>query len=315
MGYRFSVIVPVYNVAEYIRQCMGAVVPQLDDDVQLILVDDGSTDGSGAICDEYAPRAQVIHQPNRGVAGARNAGLAAAQGEYLVWVDPDDWVAPDWMAKIRAGVQDAPDMLLFDYRAWENDAVSECRYGREAGEQPVERVLEDVERDLTLKSALWNKVMRRELFAGIRFDESLKLLEDYDVLHHLLMRMKTVVYLPELLYEYRIRADGLTCTRGMDVSYRSFLVAEKRRREVEATGRRCNPIGVAVQAKWFCHFYYLDGNPEAFRKEFLACRRAIWRGMPGILTDEVLPRRRKIGFALWAMPGVSGLYRRRVGKG
>ena len=314
VGYRFSVIVPVYNVAEFLPQCMDSMLPQLDEDVQLILVDDGSTDGSGDICDQYADVAQVIHQTNRGVASARNAGLAAAQGEYLAWVDPDDWVAPDWMEKIRAGTADAPDMLLFDYCAWENGVGSERKYGREPGEQPVERVLEDIERDMTLTSALWNKVIRRELFEGIRFDESLKLLEDYDVLHRLVMRMQRIAYLPETLYEYRIRTEGLTRVRGLDVSYRSFCVAEKRRREIEATGRKCNPVGVAVQAKWFCHFYYLDGCPKAFRREFVNCRRAIWRAMPGILRDEVLPLRRKIGFALWALPGVARLYRRRVEK-
>lgn len=315
MGYRYSVIVPVYNVAEYIRQCMDAMLPQLGDDVQLILVDDGSIDGSGEICDEYEDRALVIHQQNRGVAGARNAGLKAAQGEYLVWVDPDDWVAANWMQRIREGTADGADMLLFDYRAWENGTVAECRYGRESGRQSVERVLEDVERDLTLTSALWNKVIRRERFEGIWFDEGLRLLEDYDVLHKVMMRMEHIVYLPEALYEYRIRGEGLTRVRGLDVSYKSYCVAEKRRREIEATGRKCNPVGVAVQAKWFCHFYYLDGSPKAFRQEFVNCRRAIWGAMPGIFRDETLTLRRKMAFALWALPGVGGLYRLRTGRG
>ena len=101
----FSVILPVYNVAPYLPECLDTLLPQTDDSTEVILVDDGATDGSGAICDTYAARfaqnVRVIHQPNRGVAAARNTGLKAASGAYIVWVDPDDLPAADLLTSIK----------------------------------------------------------------------------------------------------------------------------------------------------------------------------------------------------------------------
>lgn len=102
MGVKLSVIVAVYNVEPYIRQCLDSLVSQTFRDIEIILVDDGSPDNCGAICDEYAakdPRIKVIHKENGGVATARNAGLAAVTGEWLTFVDPDDWCDEDYFAK------------------------------------------------------------------------------------------------------------------------------------------------------------------------------------------------------------------------
>ena len=107
MACKYSLIIPVYQVKEYIVECLESIFCQIPAEVQVILVDDGSTDGSGEICDEYArkyPQIEVIHQENKGVAAARNAGLAAAKGEYLLWVDPDDWVSADWFCEIDKAI-------------------------------------------------------------------------------------------------------------------------------------------------------------------------------------------------------------------
>ena len=96
----FSIIIPVYQVAPYLRQCLDSVVNQRFRDREIILVDDGSTDGGAAICDEYGekyPDIRVIHQRNQGLSGARNAGLDAAKGEWILFIDSDDWVAPDML--------------------------------------------------------------------------------------------------------------------------------------------------------------------------------------------------------------------------
>lgn len=93
-----SIIVPVYNTAAYLRRCLDSILSQTYGHWEAILVDDGSTDGSGAICEEYASRDsrfQVTHRPNSGVAATRNAGLDAATGEYIGFVDSDDWIEPD----------------------------------------------------------------------------------------------------------------------------------------------------------------------------------------------------------------------------
>ena len=113
---RVSVVVPVYNVAPYLRQCLDSLVGQTLKDIEIICVDDGSTDGSGAILDEYAekdPRVKAIHQPNAGAGAARNAGLARATGEYLFFCDPDDWAESDMLERMYAKARAAKaDVLL-----------------------------------------------------------------------------------------------------------------------------------------------------------------------------------------------------------
>lgn len=96
-----SIIVPVYNAAKYLRRCVDSLLAQTYDPIEIILVDDGSTDGSAAICDEYKKdaRVRVIHQENHGASAARNAGLDAMCGEYVMFVDSDDYVSPEYVRK------------------------------------------------------------------------------------------------------------------------------------------------------------------------------------------------------------------------
>ena len=100
---KISVIVPVYKVEPYLRKCLDSIVGQTHRNLEIILVDDGSPDNCGAICDEYAARDErikVIHKENGGVASARNAGLAVASGDYIGWVDSDDWIETDMMSQL-----------------------------------------------------------------------------------------------------------------------------------------------------------------------------------------------------------------------
>lgn len=99
---KVSIIVPVYNAEKYLRECVESVLCQTLSDIELILVDDGSTDSSPTLCDQYAAqdrRVKVIHKPNGRAASARNAGLRVASGEYVAFVDADDWISPDMYEK------------------------------------------------------------------------------------------------------------------------------------------------------------------------------------------------------------------------
>ena len=102
---QISVIVPVYNVEGYLARCVDSILGQTYENLEVILVDDGSRDGSGALCDAFARqdhRVKVIHKPNGGLSSARNTGIDAAQGEYLAFVDSDDWLEPDAYAQMLA---------------------------------------------------------------------------------------------------------------------------------------------------------------------------------------------------------------------
>ena len=116
-----SVIVPIYKVEQYLRQCVDSILNQTHSALEVILVDDGSPDGSGKICDEYAARdsrVRVIHKKNGGLSDARNAGIEIARGDYIAFVDSDDWLDIDALKKVLAKLTTlvargtAPDMMI-----------------------------------------------------------------------------------------------------------------------------------------------------------------------------------------------------------
>ena len=115
-----SVIVPVYNVEKYLRQCLDSIVAQTYRDLEIILVDDGSIDASGAICDEYAvrdSRIKVVHQPNRGLSSARNTGLDLVSGEYTFFIDSDDWIHEKALERLLlAQAKTNADLVLCNYQ-------------------------------------------------------------------------------------------------------------------------------------------------------------------------------------------------------
>lgn len=132
-----SIVIPVYNVEKYLAECVDSVLGQTYQDYEIILVDDGATDSSGAMCDEYAQkdaRIRVIHQPNGGLSAARNAGLSAASGEYIYFLDSDDYIEPTTLVDlVSVAAQEQADVVFFDGYVFfdeceEDDTVS--RYVR-----------------------------------------------------------------------------------------------------------------------------------------------------------------------------------------
>ena len=119
----FSIIVPVYKTEAFLRQCVDSILNQTYSDFQVVLVDDGSPDGCGAMCDGYAredARIKVIHKKNGGLSDARNAGIDIARGEYIGFVDSDDWIEPDYlMSMVLASEKQPADFYLCGFRAYE----------------------------------------------------------------------------------------------------------------------------------------------------------------------------------------------------
>ena len=212
---RFSVIVPVYNVADYLQGCVDSLLAQDCGDWELILVDDGSTDGKcPALCDGFAARypelVRVIHQPNGGLGAARNTGIEAARGDYLLFVDSDDTLEPQSLERLSACVdRTGADMVIFHY----------C-YVTEQGEQPGEPRLSAVtgkpvtlaeEPDLLLDSpSACFRLWKRELFAdgSIRFPGRVWY-EDLCTTPKALLRARRIVQLPDSFYRYLLRPGSI----------------------------------------------------------------------------------------------------------
>ena len=118
---KVSIVVPVYNVKDYLEKCVDSILRQTEREFELLLIDDGSTDGSGELCDTLAERdgrVRVIHQENRGLGGARNTGIEAARGTWLLLVDSDDWIEPEILEKaLKAAERENADMVSFGFRS------------------------------------------------------------------------------------------------------------------------------------------------------------------------------------------------------
>lgn len=127
-----SVVVPVYNVKEYVDRCIASILGQTYRNFELILVDDGSSDGSGAVCDKYATedsRVRVFHKTNGGVSSARNLGIAMAQGEYIAFVDSDDWLEADYFEQVaQVLVRERPQLLMNNYVNDDGAGTVTCKF-------------------------------------------------------------------------------------------------------------------------------------------------------------------------------------------
>ena len=209
MNQTISVIVPVYNVEGYLPQCVDSILSQDYGDLEIILIDDGSTDGSGEICDRYAAldnRVRVIHQKNGGAAAAKNAGLRLAAGEYLAFVDSDDYLEPGaYGFLMKTLLETGADAVQGSFREIYRNRAEEQRISEETleGFDYLLRFPKDFSCAL-----LWNKLYRRALFDGVFFEEGHKIDDEYFTYQGFLQPRK-VVRADRIVYNYRKRASSV----------------------------------------------------------------------------------------------------------
>lgn len=202
-----SVIIPVYNVAEYVEKCLGSIRRQSYSELDIVVVDDGSTDGSGTVCDEMAKcdaRIRVFHKKNGGLSGARNFGLKKAKGEYICFVDSDDMVERCFVERLyKAMVKSQSDIAVCGYN---NDIpkTEETITGRDS----AKRLLINQK---NIDIIAWNKMYRKSLFSNndIWFPEG-KNYEDCFTTYKLLSKASLVTYVSQTLYCYAERANSIT---------------------------------------------------------------------------------------------------------
>ena len=212
-----SVIVPVYKVEPYLRQCVESIMNQTYSYLEIILVDDGSPDNCGAICDEYArkdSRIRVIHKENGGLSDARNAGLDIAAGDYIGFVDSDDWIEPQMYEKLLELLLKYGADMAFGGVA--DDVVSDGKAQTvkvsDYGNAPFsEDKLSAMCQYFQGSWAAWDKLYRRKLFDGIRFPVG-EINEDEAIVLRLLDRCERVCYTNKVCYHYLKHTDGNSIT-------------------------------------------------------------------------------------------------------
>ena len=218
---KFSIILPIYKVEKYLRECIESILCQTYNDYEIILVDDGSPDSCPQICDEYATKKnniQCIHRPNGGLSAARNSGLSIAKGEYVMFVDSDDLLADEHvLEKIAHASKSAPDIIHYKFQEWfESDGhTAPCRFSYNVPTQG--RSLSDIYCDLIDRDAYynsaWSKTIRRKLLVENQLYFKPGLLgEDNEWYYHVVMKAEKLVLIDEPLYTYRRRQGSITTT-------------------------------------------------------------------------------------------------------
>lgn len=223
-----SVIVPIYNVEKYVRRCLDSLRGQTLKQIEVIMIDDGSTEESGRIAEEYVsdgwPRFRIIkHGKNRGLSAARNTGIDAAVADWIMFVDSDDWVVPE-LCRIpyKAAISHKADLIIFlsqksrhkNKLAGFIDAETAARIG---------------------DGYAWNKLYQRYLFAGIRYPEG-RVYEDLAVTHRLIFAAKKIVMLDKVLVHHRYRKDSISQIRSAANKREGFISAQQRAEDLKSYG-------------------------------------------------------------------------------
>lgn len=270
-----SVIVPVYNIEPYVERCIRSILNQTYDNLEIIAVNDGSTDNSGKLCHRIAetdPRIRVINQKNLGLSEARNAGLRIAKGSYIAFVDGDDYIDEQMYEKLYEKLmQDRSDLALCN-----------IRYVNENG-QVIDENKFDLKDEILCENDFWegyygklqipyvvswNKLYKRETFKGIFFDKG-KIHEDEFVLHKIISRCGKISVIKEPFYNYVQRPESIMCSsyniqrlQAMEAyNIRLAYFVEKNENFICSTMTRM--LGVLLDAK-----EKLDFSDKANRKRY-----------------------------------------------
>lgn len=222
---KVSVIVPVYNTERYLRKCIDSIVNQTYRDLEIILVDDGSTDNSGEICDEYSAkdsRVKVFHIENSGPSKARNTGIKSMTGNYVMFVDSDDWIDDDTVEKVMSAFKKyGGDLLIFEMRNIIGNSKVDCKLFEENVrffESEQISFLEDIlivpekytsSSVLNLTGAVC-KVYNKNMIAGCEFPEDMCHAEDYCFIAMVLKKAEKISYIDDVLYNCVVRKDSLS---------------------------------------------------------------------------------------------------------
>ena len=214
---KVSVIVPVYNVVNYLDRCIKSVLMQTEKNFEIILVDDGSSDGSEAICDNYEKldrRIKVFHQANSGRCIARNVGLQNAVGEWVYFLDSDDWIEPDFIRDLLAVYnQTGSNIISCKTQIWIGNDISERNVDTDVITTfNLERIIEGLLKQKIIRFELWNKLIKKELLDGVEFLPG-QLSEEVHIDRIIFLRTNSLSHVDKTLHNYVTQRPGNTTSR------------------------------------------------------------------------------------------------------
>lgn len=281
---KISIIVPIYNVEEYLTECIESILNQTFKEFELILVNDGSTDNSGDICEKYKnidDRIKVIHKNNGGVSSARNAGLSIAEGKFIGFVDSDDLIHVEmYEALYKLAVDNEADIVSASVKCFndikELDKIESSNYKINIYEN---NIIEANYNDELNEVAVWNKIYKSKIFSNIRFPEG-RIYEDVSTTYKLYLNCNKLVDIKRELYFYRVRAGSITRNKFND---KRFDIVPMYEEQYSILHDKYNYIGERIKYDYYvnlkCIFidiinedienkkYYLEKTSKLMRKE------------------------------------------------
>lgn len=308
-----SVIVPVYNVEKYLKKCLDSILKQTYSNIEVILVDDGSTDGSGRICDECVKkdkRFRVVHQKNGGVAVARNTGLSKAKGEYIAFIDSDDWVKKEYIERLMQEAQEKNadvvqceqitvskenEYIIYDDAEKYNKVIS----GYEACE---EMLYQNV-----VTSALWGKIIRSKLFDGLSFKSGI-IHEDLLMLYRIFKKAKEVSVIGDLLYYYFEREDSLIRKAFSKNTLDVLDVVDEILEDTDGDDRL---HAAAISRKTNADFFVLRQLPTGQKRSGRKMKKEIAKYRKSLLKNPKVRKKTKVALRLsyFGMPVVKAAFK------
>ena len=219
---QFSIIIPVYNVEKYLEKCLDSIIHQQFHDYEIILIDDGSTDHSGEICDNYNGKYDnilVTHIQNHGVSFARNEGLKVAKGKYIWFIDSDDYIEEGALQIINKYICADPEIDLFVFDAIVRNNKDQIKKIITCDKISTKKMCFSDNRELIyLNTSLWNRVYKRKVISdnNLIFDEEITIAEDLLFNYMYMLECSGVMYIKEKLYNYIVRKNSAMQGTGRD---------------------------------------------------------------------------------------------------
>lgn len=306
-----SVIIPIYNVEQYLPRCIESVRNQTYQKIEIILIDDGSTDRSSEICDKYAgedSRIKVIHKSNGGLSSARNSGLKCAQGEYVFFVDADDFIDK----KTFSVLQEKLELYQADMAICEYLFVDELGNSLEDDKKDTEGetiltgqqlLIQNTMGNIESSIVAWNKLYRRSIFAEVMFAEG-KQHEDEFIFHEICNQCARIVSVKKALYFYTQRSDSIM---GKGISVKSIDAIEAYIKRISYMNTIKEPQMKIACEKAIDQLYCLayrygkelgSDNYELNRKMRQLCKEVV-AFIPILLGDSSKNIKEKLQFVVW----------------
>ena len=299
MNEKVSIIIPAYNVENYISDCLEGVVSQTYKNIEVLIINDGSTDNTLKICNKYKAnddRIKIINKKNEGVAEARNDGIKYSKGMYIAFIDSDDMISKKYI-----------QTLMYTINKYDGDIVS-CDFKKTRGKYngidkkkkvniinfTTEGALTSLLYQKELDSSLWNKLIKKELFDGLNFNK-LKKFEDLDIFYKLICNAKTITYIRSVLYYYRIRKESLM---NNEFSGDNILVKDVVNRMKKYITSKYPQLENACNCRILSMYFYLYRNIDKYNPLYEECVTNILNLRSSVIKDKNISNKTRIGIYL-----------------